>query len=66
MLVSQLCAFDDESDSKSKWVKKHILWLCCPKYLVYLWVKISISICDMVVVQFTYLFNYYDACKVNV
>ena len=51
MLVSQLCVFDDESDSKSKWVKKHILWLCCPKYLVYLWVKISISIWDMVVVN---------------
>ena len=37
MLASQLCVFDDKTDSKPKVVKKHIVWLCCLKYLVYLW-----------------------------
>ena len=38
MLAHQLCVFDDKADSKSKWVKKLIVWLCCLNYLlVYLW-----------------------------
>ena len=28
MLASQLCLFDDKTDSKSKLVKKLIVWLC--------------------------------------
>ena len=58
MLASQLCVFDDETDSKSKWVKKLIVLLCClPDYLVYF---VKISICDALS-QFND-----DACKVNV
>ena len=37
MLASQLCVFDDKTDLKWKWVKKIIVWLCFPNYLVYLW-----------------------------
>ena len=33
MLACQLCVLDDKTDSKSKWVKKIIVWLCCPDYL---------------------------------
>ena len=36
MLDSQLCAFDDKTDLKLKLVKKLIVWLCCPNYLMYL------------------------------
>ena len=32
MLSCQLCVLDDKTDSKSKWVKKKIVWLCCPDY----------------------------------
>ena len=35
--------FDDKTDSKSKWVKKLIVWLCCPE-LSSIFVKTSI--CD--------------------
>ena len=33
MLARQLCVLDDKTDSKSKWVKKLIVWLYCPNYL---------------------------------
>ena len=36
MLASHICAFDDKTDLKCKWVRKLIAWLCCPNYLVYL------------------------------
>ena len=41
MLACQLCALDDKTDSKSKWVKKIIAWLCCPDYLSSLFCKDS-------------------------
>ena len=44
MAASQLYVFDDEIDSKSKWVKKLITWLCCPNNLVYLWFR-SVMLC---------------------
>ena len=43
MLASQLCVFDDKTDSVSKRVKKLIVWLCCPDYLVYF---VKILTCD--------------------
>ena len=47
MLSTQLCVFDDQTDSKSKSVKKLIvIWLCCLDYLVYF---VKISICDALV-----------------
>ena len=33
MLASQLCLFDVKTNSKSKWVKKFIVGLCCPSSL---------------------------------
>ena len=62
MLASQLCMFDDKTDSKTKWVKKHSM-VVLPE-ISSLFMKISI--CDMAVVQFADLFNDYDVCKVNV
>ena len=44
MLATQLCVFDDKTDSESKWVKTVIIiWLCFLNYLVYF---VKISICD--------------------
>ena len=44
MLATQLCVFDDKTDSKSKRVKKLIvIWLRFFNYLVYF---VKISICD--------------------
>ena len=40
MLARQLCVFDDKTDSKSKPVKKLIVWLC------YLVLFVKTSICD--------------------
>ena len=33
MLASQLCVFDHKADSKSKWVKKLIVWLILWRFL---------------------------------
>ena len=33
MLACQLCVLDDKTDSKLKWVKKILAWLCYPDYL---------------------------------
>ena len=57
MLASQLFLFDVKTDSKSKWVKKLIVWLSCSDYLVYF---VNILICDALS-QFND-----DAWKVNV
>ena len=43
MLARQLCVFDDKTDSKSKWVKKLIIWLYCSVYLTYF---VKNSTCD--------------------
>ena len=48
MLASQLCEFDDTTDSKLK------------HSMVVLSEIVKISICDMVVAQFSDLFNNYD------
>ena len=45
MLARQLCVFDDKTDLKSKWVKKLILWFCCPNYLIYFWRYRSVMLC---------------------
>ena len=45
MLASQLCVFDNQTNLKWKWVKKLIVWLCCPNYLVYLWRYRSVLLC---------------------
>ena len=58
MLATQLCVFDDKTDTKSKLVKKLIVitWLCCLDY--YRFVKISV--CDALL-QF-----HDDPCKLTV
>ena len=43
MLASQLCVFDDKTDSESKWVENSV-WLCC---IVRIVCFVKISICDV-------------------
>ena len=48
MLACQLLMFDDKTDSKSKWVIKHIViivWLCCANYID-LWSLLSLDLFD--------------------
>ena len=58
-MYRKLCVFDGKTDSKSKLVKKLIVWLCCLDYVVYF---VKIVICDALCCN---LMND-DACKVNV
>ena len=41
MLASQLCVFDDKTDSISKWVKKNSVLLCCANSLFCIMISIS-------------------------
>ena len=59
MLASQLCVYDDKTDLKWKWVRKLIVLLCCPNYLVYLGRYPSVT-CDAL--SSCNFFNYVMGC----